>query len=407
VIGGGAIGVCCAHALAESGRSVLVLDQSRLGAGSSWGNAGLLTTSACAPLAAPGMLALAGRRMLERDSPVRFRPRFDRRLVRWLWCFRAQCTQAAVERGTAYLRERVLENTRLIKALAHESRHAFALRTNGLLVLFATEQAMEKESEIAEMRTGLGIPSQALDAARVAALEPTVGDTIIGGIHYPEDAHLDPGEFVAAVASLARLRGAQIAENQPVLRLHRSDGIAVIETREAFIRPELIVLAAGAWAPALARPLGIDLLVEPARGYSLTYHVGTRVYERPLRLHEKRIIVTSIGTSVRVSSKFDLVGMDAPVRERRARSSGPAASRYVVVPPGIERARLWAAHRPLTPDGLPLIGRHPKVRNLIVATGHGHLGMSLAALTGETVATLAAGNAPSFDLSPVDPERFD
>lgn len=407
VIGGGAVGACCAYALAQAGRSVLLLEKDHLCAGSSWGNSGLLTTSACAPEAAPGVMGQAARWMLDRDGPVRILPRPDPRFLRWLGRFRAHCTAEAATRGTSYLRDRVRENTRLVAALAQETSHDFGFRANGLLVLFATEKGLAEGVKGAAALEALGIPSQELDAAAVSRLEPRVTDAVVGGVLYPEDANLDPVEYVTVVAGLARSHGARIDEGRPVLRLHGQHRIDAIETADSMIVPELVVLANGAWAPALARNVGLPLLIEPGKGFSLTYDVGSRVYERPLRLYEVRTIVTSMRTNVRVTSKLDLVGLDTRVRERRVRASAPKAARYVALPSGIERARSWAGLRPLTPDGLPLIGRHPGVDNLILATGHGHMGISLAAVTGEAVAGIAAGDPPAFDHSSIRPERFE
>lgn len=406
VIGGGAVGVCCAYALARTGRSVLLLERDKLCAGSSWGNSGLLTTSACAPEAAPGVMAQAARWMLDRNGPFRLRPRLDPRFLRWLWRFRENCTADAALRGTSFLRDRVRENTHLVGALALKTSRDFGFRTKGLIVLFATEEGLAEGIKGAAGLDALGIPSEVLDVAAVSRLEPRVTNAVVGGILYPEDAHLDPAEFVCAVADLARSYGARIAEGQPVLRLHGSHRVDAIETPGSLIRPELVVLANGAWAPVLARSIGHTMLVEPGKGFSLTYDVGSTVYDRPLRLYEARTVVSSMRTNVRVTSKLDLVGLDTRVRERRVRSSVPKAARYLALPSGIERALAWAGLRPLTPDGLPMIGRCPGVDNFIIATGHGHLGISLGAVTGEAVARMAAGETPTFDLEPVLPGRF-
>jgi D-amino-acid dehydrogenase len=406
VIGGGAVGVCCAYSLARSGRSVLLLEREELCAGSSWGNSGLLTTSACAPEAAPGVLGQAARWMLDRDGPFRLRPRFDPRLVRWLWRFRQNCTADAAARGTSFLRDRVRENTRLIEGLARQTQRDFALRTRGVLVLFVTEQGLAEGIAGAANLKGLGIPSEQLDRDEVVRLEPRVTDAVVGGILYPEDAHLDPGEYVAAVAELARSHGAQIEEGVSVRRLHGAHGVDVIETSTRLIRPEAVVLANGAWAALLGRTVGLKLLIEPGKGFSLTYSAGGEVFTRPLRLAEPRLLVSSMRDNVRVTSKLDLVGLDSRVRERRVRATGPIAERFLALPAGISRARAWAGLRPLTPDGLPMIGRSPQVERLILATGHGHMGISLSAVTGEAVAQIAGGGMPEFDAAPVLPGRF-
>ncbi|HZP27683.1 MAG TPA: FAD-dependent oxidoreductase [Acidimicrobiia bacterium] len=407
VIGGGAVGVCCAYALAREGRSVLLLEAAQLCAGSSWGNSGLLTTSACAPEAAPGVMGQAARWMLDRDGPFRLRPRLDPGFLRWLWHFRAHCTAEAALRGTLFLRDRVRENIRLVETLAGASAHDFAFRTKGLMVLFTTEEGMAEGVAGAAALRELEIPSEELDARAVSEREPAVTDAVGGGILYPEDAHLDPAEFVAAVADLARSHGARIEEGKPVVRLHGSHRVEAVETADGLIEPELVVLANGAWARRLARSTGLTLLVEPGKGFSLTYRAGSEVFGRPLRLWEVRTVVSSMAANVRVTSKLDLVGLDTRVRDRRARMSATRAARYISLPPGVERARVWAGLRPLTPDGLPLIGRSPAVGNLILATGHGHLGVSLGAVTGEAVASIAAGDGPAFDPEPVRPDRFD
>jgi len=348
----------------------------------------------------------AARWMLDRDGPFRLRPRFDPRLLQWLRLFRANCTAYKALKSTSFLRDRVRENTHLVEALANETSRSFGFRANGLIALFTTEKGLVEGLEGAANLRALGIPSEPLDATTVMRLEPQVTARVVGGILYPEDAHLDPGEFVGAVADVARSLGARIEERTPVVRLHGSHGVDAIETPRNVIRPELVVLANGAWSPGLAHCLGLTPPIEPGKGYSLTYPVGSELYKRPLRLYEARTVVSSIRNSVRITSKLDLVGLDTQVRERRVRASAHIASRYVALPTGVEQARAWAGLRPLTPDGLPIIGTAPGVDNLVLAIGHGHLGMSLSAVTASAVARIAAGEPQDFDAAPVSPERF-
>ena len=291
-------------------------------------------------------------------------------------------------------------------AQAEVSSRDFALRTNGLLAVYDTGKGLEDGVAGARTLAELGILSEALDRARLLRLEPRVTSRIVGGILYPEDADLDPYEYVRAVGELAQARGAWIAEHRPVVRLHGAHRIEAVETAGSTIRPELVVLAAGAWTPRLLPGARHGLLVEAGRGFSLTYDVGSAVFDRPLRLGEIRTIVRSVGNKVRVTSKLDLVGLDEGVDAGRASSGLARAERYVELPAGVAKAPAWAGLRPLAPDGLPYIGRTPAASNAIVATGHGHLGMSLAAVTGEAVAGIASGDGASFDLERVRPDRF-
>ena len=238
MIGGGAVGVCCAYSLARAGRSVLLLERDALCAGSSWGNSGLLTTSACAPEAAPGVMGQAARWMLDRDGPFRLRPRLDPRLARWLWRFRQNCTaDAARARDELPPRSRPGEHPARRGA---RPRDAARLRTGGRRgprALHDREGTRRGDRRSRQHCERLGIPSEELDAAAVSRLEPRVSDAVVGGVLYPEDAHLDPGEYVAAVADLARSHGARIEEGSPVVRLHGSHGVEAIQTTERLIRP--------------------------------------------------------------------------------------------------------------------------------------------------------------------------
>ncbi len=344
--------------------------------------------------------------MLDRDGPFRLRPRVDPRLLAWIRQFRAHCTVEAAARATAYLRDLVRTNIHLVAAQAQESPRDFALKSCGVLVLYETEKGLAEGVRAADVLAELGIPSETIDRERVVQLEPRVTGTVMGGILYPEDAHLDPSEYVEAVADMARTNGARIREGVSVARLHGSHRVEAIETSEALIRPELVVIANGAWAPSLLRNVGGTLLLEAGKGFSLTYDVGSNVYERPLRLYEIRTVVSSMGTKVRVTSKLDLVGLDTRVRDRRTRVAASRAQRYVELPDGLTGATAWAGLRPLAPDGLPFIGHTSVAANVLVATGHGHLGISLGAVTGDAVARMAAGDGPSFDPHPVRPDRF-
>ena len=281
VIGAGAVGVCCAYFLARAGRSVRVLERDRICSGSSWGNSGLVTTSSCTPEAAPGVIGQALRWLLEPQGPFRLRPRIDAAFLRWLWRFRAQCTPEAAERSTRFLRDRVRDNAALVDRIAAESPLDFGWRRTGLIALYATERGLADGIAGAAALGRLEIPSQQLDAPAVARLEPRITGSVLGGILYPEDAHLDPGEFVTAVAGLARAHGARIDEGAPVVRLHGDGRIEAVETTAETIRPHVVVLANGAWAPALARGVRLPLLVEAGKGFSLTYPAARQQLRAP------------------------------------------------------------------------------------------------------------------------------
>jgi D-amino-acid dehydrogenase len=191
-----------------------------------------------------------------------------------------------------------------------------------------------------------------------------------------------------------------------VLRLETSGGnISSLETSAGFLEPELVILAAGAWSPQLASGLDLQLQIEPGKGYSLTFP-GEGFGPAPLRLAEARTVVTSLSGNVRATSKLDLVGFDLGLDERRLRGIPRHVSEYLEPEHDVGPVERWCGLRPLTPDGLPFIGRHDVAHNLILATGHGHLGVALSPITGRLVRQVAAGEESEIDLQPFRVDRF-
>ncbi|MBI2237295.1 MAG: FAD-dependent oxidoreductase, partial [Actinobacteria bacterium] len=201
--------------------------------------------------------------------------------------------------------------------------------------------------------------------------------------------------------------GVRIVENRPVRRVLVRGGRArgVLADGEE-LRADVVVLAAGAWTPALSAPLGLRLPIEPATGYSCTVASFPGAPRLPIMVEERHVAVTPLGDRVRFGGTLELAGFrtspdrvryDAVVRAGREALAGP-------VP--LEREEAWYGFRPLTPDDLPAIGWAPKVEGLIVAAGHGTLGFTQSPITGKLVAELAAGRPPSVELEPFRPDRF-
>ena len=218
-----------------------------------------------APEAAPGVMGQAARWMLDANGNLRIRPRLDAGFARWLWRFRANCTSDAARAGTSYLRDRVREN------IEGRRRDRPGERTRLRLAAERADGAVRLGCRLRSGQGGrgsaarAGIPSVELDVAGVAREEPGVSGSVVGGVLYPEDAHLDPGEFVTVVGELARSHGARIDEGMPVARMRGAHRVESIETPAGAIRPETVVLASGAWAPQLARGLQLPLLSSPPR----------------------------------------------------------------------------------------------------------------------------------------------
>jgi D-amino-acid dehydrogenase len=179
-----------------------------------------------------------------------------------------------------------------------------------------------------------------------------------------------------------------------------------VETTRGDIEPSEVVLAAGAWSPRLGRTLGLALPVQAGKGYSVTYARPPAGPRLPLLLGETRAAVTPMGDTLRFGGTMELAGLDLSVNRRRVGALVRGAARYLHDVDRYQVQEIWRGLRPVTPDGLPLLGRSSRVQNLVVATGHAMIGVSLGPITGKLVAGLCAGEPPVIDLSLLRPERF-
>jgi len=406
VIGAGVVGVSCAYYLARMGARVLVAEAGEVGGGCSGGNAGLLASSHCVPLAAPGAVAKALRWMFEPESPFHIRPRLDPALAAWLVRFWRASRRSAMERGLAVLSRWCVEGRRLYDELVADEGLECCFEARGTLKVFATEGGYREGLAEARLVGEHGIEWESLDAQAARRAEPTLGEGVVGAVFYPRDAHLDPGAFVRALADRAKRRGATIEAATEVIGFDlRARRIAVVRTTRGDFRPGWVVLAAGAWSLPLGRSLGLRLPLQPAKGYSVDL-AGATPPRRPLLLGEAKVAVTPLGELVRLSGTLELAGMDMNFNSRRLEAVRRAPARYRAPGTEGEVVERWRGLRPCTPDGLPLVGRPRRFENLVVATGHAMKGMCLGPLTGKTVAALIRGQEPPLDPSPLSPDRF-
>lgn len=403
VIGGGVIGVSAAWYLASRGRGVTLLDRGGIAAGCSHSNAGLVVPSHSIPLAAPGMLGKGLRWMCDPESPFYIKPRLDLDLAAWLWRFARSCREDRVRRAIPLLRDLSRASVALFEELA--GRIDFGFTRRGLLLVYRSERGFEEGREEARVLSEAGLAVRILEAPR--ELVPALREGTAGGVHFLEDAHLDPLRFVRQLAARAELKGVEIRTETEVLGFGRARGrIEIVRTTRGDFRPAEVVLAAGSWSPAVARGLGLRIPIQPGKGYSVTVPSPPDAPRIPLILGEARVAVTPIGNLLRFAGTLELAGMDLSVNRRRVKAIRRAAREYLSGTDGLEPAEVWRGLRPCTPDGLPLLGRPAGLSNLIVAAGHAMVGLSLGPVTGQIVAQLACGERPPFDLALLSPDRF-
>jgi len=406
IIGGGVIGVCVAYYLAERGGRVTLIERGEIAAGSSYGNAGLIVPSHSVPLAAPGALADGLRWMLDPESPFYIKPRFDRELIAWLLQFSAACTDNRMRQSIPVLRDLGRASRALYDELAALG-FDFGYETKGLLCLYVSQSGLAEGEEEARLLQQYGLTTRVLDAAQVRQHEPNVQPEVIGGVYFPNDAHLNPARFVRGLAQQAEQRGAKIKTGVGVVGFEIDDRrVTKVKTTRGDFEAGQVVLAAGSWSPVVARDLRLNIPIQPAKGYSITVKRPAAGPSVPLLLEEAHVGVTPLGDQLRFAGTLELAGLDFTVNQRRVNAIRRGVQRYL---PGMERLEeieVWRGLRPCTPDGLPIIGRVSLYDNLILATGHAMVGMSLGPITGKLVSQIVCREQPEIDLRPLRAERF-
>lgn len=408
VVGGGVIGVCAAYYIAAAGATVTLVDRDEICSGCSYGNAGLIVPSHSIPLAAPGVLGKIPLWVLNPRSPFHIKPRLDLDLFRWLWRFAKDCGYQTAREAIPVIRDLTRASTALYHELASIEGFAFGYQKNGLLVIYASARGREEGRKQARWLQEFEIESVDLSPAGALEYSSTIRPTIAGGTYYPEDSHLIPSDFVRGLAKKAESMGVKIYPSTSVKSFRTTnETISAVITSRGEIRASNIVLASGSWSTALLQTLRVKLPVQPAKGYSVTVKAAPQMnVQTPLLLHEAKVAVTPMREVVRFAGTLELAGLDTSINHRRVNSLLRSSQDYVSGLENLRPLETWAGLRPCTPDGLPIIGRLKRFRNLIVATGHGMLGLTLGPITGKLVSQLVFGDPETFKTKALTPARF-
>ena len=404
IVGGGVIGIATANTLASQGLGVAVVEQGSVGAACSWGNAGLIAASQVTPLASPRALLQGMEGMFDRSGPVVIRPRLDPGFLRWTTRFLSQCFRNP-SRSRRALNALAALSSDLHKQLAAEIPVDYGYSQSGWLHVFRTESALKHAVRRAADLSDLGIRSVVLDRTQVQSVEPMVSDGVVGGIHFTDDAHLQPGSFVEALAERARSNGVAIITGTTV-RGFRVEGswVSTVLTTLGEMSFRWLVLAAGAWTRPLGRRLDMNLPIEPAKGHSISF-TPDRQLTVPVMLSELHISISPQGAGARVTSGLEFAGFNTAWSERRLDHMLTAPANYLDGL-GAKRGIRWLGFRPLTPDDLPIIGPVRRYTNVLIGSGHGTLGITLATGTARILCDQILGSASSIDSRPFMPSRF-
>ena len=409
IIGGGIIGLCTAYYLNNSGHEVTIFDKGDLNDNCSVGNAGMIVPSHIIPLAAPGMVSKGIRWMFNSKSPFYVRPRLSNNLIRWGMKFYAHANHAHVLRSIPLLKELSTLSKQLYQELARKNDFQFGYNERGLLMLYKTSEVEKEEIESAKLSNKFGVEARVLSPAEVQRLEPSVRLDARGGIYFPGDAHINPQLLINRLKEYVVARGVKIFSNTNIgdfiIKENKIHGVNVLGQIKPF---DDFVVATGAWSGHLCSRLGIDLPMQSGKGYSFTLSEVSRNIRIPTLLLEGRVAATPMGTSLRFGGTMEIGNTDRSINMNRVRGIVETIPKYypemnVDVP---NEKAVWSGLRPCSPDGLPYIGKSSKLSNLIIATGHSMMGMSLGPATGKLVTEMVDEVPCSMDVGPFHPERF-
>jgi D-amino-acid dehydrogenase len=409
VIGAGAIGICCAFYLNQLGKDVTVVEKGDICSGSSHGNAGLIVPSHSIPLAAPGVITQGLKWMFDPESPFYIKPRLDHRFLSWLWKFRGACSEANVSRALPVMSKLNAASLELFDELAALDGVDFNLEKNGVVQIFKTPKEFDKGIKDARRLQEFGVVSEVLEKNGLKPYVPKMRISGVGGIFFPQDAQLIPDRLVHQLARHVEGNGAELLTSTEVLGFESSGRmVTTVKTTRGDIDAEDVIVAGGSWSVDLARDLSINLPMEPAKGYSLTFKRSPECPEIPIMLAEAKVVITPMDDMLRIAGTLELAGLDMSINNRRLQAILKAVPNYFpdFNADSLELIEIWRGLRPCSPDGLPYIGRPRRYENVIIATGHGMKGISLAPVTGKIVSQLVVKEQPQVDMSPLKVERF-
>jgi D-amino-acid dehydrogenase len=409
IIGGGIIGLCCAYYLQKEDYDITVIEKGDITDGTSFGNAGYVSPSHFTPLASPGIVAQGLRWMLSSTSPFYIKPRLNLDLIKWLMTFWKQANTQTLHKNIPPLNDLLHLSRELTSDIKNDIGNHFRMAEVGCFMLYKSAATEKHEIELAKEAAELNIATKILSAQEVQAMEPDVQVDVRGGVLYPIDCHLHPGDFMRTLKAHLQKAGVKLQLNTTVIGFEKKGNtVTAVITNQGKFECSQLVLASGSWLPVVSEKLGVSLLLQAGKGYSMTYQNVPHNLRYPAILVDKRVAMTPMGADLRMGGTMEISGLNSPILEKRAQAIYNGAKAYYpdLALDMMPKEKIWYGLRPLTPDGLPYIGHHSKYDNLVIAGGHAMLGVSLAAATGKLVEELVSQKQPSIDIKAFAPERF-
>jgi D-amino-acid dehydrogenase len=409
IIGAGIVGCSAALTLAKEGHSVTVFGDQEPGAGPSYGNAGAIVTGSITPTATPAVVWSLPTYMFNRNSPAVLRLHHAAKALPWMKRFIAAGTTRAVDRIAAAMRPLVSQ-----ALIAHQELAAIAsvkdmITQEGWLKVYGSAKDFQSSALERQLMERHGICHEILSQSSLLDLEPALNpSSCFKGLYQPKAGNVRfPKKLARVYLETAQTFGAAFVREHVSSVCPSERGGVLLQAFSGEQYFDRVVIAAGAWSSILTRQLGDKVSLESERGYHISFGAGSQSLLRgPVVIPGKGFVLSPMHDGLRLISGDELAGLKAPPNYKRIRALLPEAMMLVRALKDWNPTTEWMGHRPSTPDTLPVIGRAHKCHDVIYAFGHGHLGVTLSAITAQLVADLVGERTPAIDTTPYSPTRF-
>jgi D-amino-acid dehydrogenase len=407
VVGGGIVGTCCALYLQRDGWNVTLLERDEPGRACSFGNAGIQPNDVVPPVAAPGVLWRVPRYLFDPEGPLRIRWSYLPRLAPWLLRFVRASRRDRYEASTVALATLLARVRETYSPLIEDADAVDLVHRTGTLQVFETADGFRGGQEEAALRRRLGGSAETLAAAEIRQLAPALAPIFRGAVYRPDvDFVANPLRLTTSLIQAFERRGGVVRQGTVATALTRSgSGRTAVAIGTERLEADRVVVAAGAWSKRLLRSAGIKVPLDTERGYHAMLPDAGIDLRLPVSSGEGGFFVTPMEHGLRIAGTVELAGLDRRPDFGRV---APMLSRTKRFFPQLDTTKRseWMGFRPSVPDSLPVISRVSGNPGLLLAFGHGHLGLTLAAVTGRLVADLAVERAPLVDVAPFRADRF-
>ncbi|MEE2995999.1 MAG: FAD-binding oxidoreductase [Pseudomonadota bacterium] len=407
VLGAGVVGLCCSVSLQRAGFRVTLVDRLDPGAGTSFGNAGLIQIDSVVPIATPGILRAVPGMLLDPMGPLVVRWRYLHRIAPWLYKFVLAAHPDSVERISFALASLLDRSNDAWLELVEAAGAQDVWRQSGELHVYRTKEAWENSRLSDQLRLRRGSTLEELTVAEMRQLEPALSPHLYRGVFTPNaNSITHPLHLSQRLFDLFRHNGGNFIKTNVTDIERREDGEPTrLLTDHTPLMVDGLVIAAGAFSKPFVKSLGTRVPLETERGYHLWLPDPGVEMRRPVLVGDHKFGIIPMTGGIRLAGTVEFGGLDLAPDWRRADILAKLSKPFV---PGlnIEGAERWMGYRPSMPDSLPVIGRSPGRKNVYLAFGHGHLGLTMGAVTGQVIATLVKGEKSDFDLSPFRADRF-